>query len=143
MADNTFVNIGGHKVSAGIKYSTTEVKTGDVWIDGKPIYRRVVTGTSTTYQDGNNSREFTLPYTYNISSYVNAYGSVKPNNGSLSGITFGYPQTIATSAMNLIVLHPNTRVSSNTLITNVITYVPHACTSLDYTITIEYTKTTD
>ena len=40
MADNTFVNIGGHKVSAGVKYSTTEVKTGDVWINGKPIYRK-------------------------------------------------------------------------------------------------------
>ena len=38
--ENTFVNLGGHKVSAGIKYSTSEVRTGDVWIDGKPIYRK-------------------------------------------------------------------------------------------------------
>lgn len=40
MADNTFVNFGGHKVSAGKKYSTSEVRTGDVWTDGKPIYRK-------------------------------------------------------------------------------------------------------
>lgn len=39
---NTHITIGGHKVSAGKVYSTSEVKTGDVWIDGKPIYRKVV-----------------------------------------------------------------------------------------------------
>lgn len=27
------------------KYSTTEIKTGGIWIDGKPIYRRVFQGT--------------------------------------------------------------------------------------------------
>ena len=27
-------------------YSTSEVKTGATWIDGKPIYRKVFTGTS-------------------------------------------------------------------------------------------------
>lgn len=26
------------------KYSTTETKTNQVWIDGKPIYRKVITG---------------------------------------------------------------------------------------------------
>jgi hypothetical protein len=40
--ENTFTNFGGHKISVGKKYSTSEVKTGDVWIDGKPIYRKVV-----------------------------------------------------------------------------------------------------
>ena len=49
MADNTFVNIGGHKVSVGQKYSTTEVKTGDVWINGKPIYTRVVSVNGTQF----------------------------------------------------------------------------------------------
>ena len=28
--------------SSGITYSTSEVKTNDVWIDGKPIYRKVI-----------------------------------------------------------------------------------------------------
>ena len=30
---------------AGINYSTEEVLTGDTWIDGKPIYKKVITGT--------------------------------------------------------------------------------------------------
>lgn len=34
----------------GANYSTSEVKTSNTWIDGKPIYRRVFTGLS--YGDG-------------------------------------------------------------------------------------------
>ena len=34
-------------VAKPITYSSTEVLTGDTWIDGKPIYRRVVTGSVT------------------------------------------------------------------------------------------------
>lgn len=33
-------------------YSTTETKTKKIWIDGKPIYRRVVTGTVNTPGQG-------------------------------------------------------------------------------------------
>ena len=31
--------------SGSSSYSTTETKTGETWIDGKPIYRKVVSGT--------------------------------------------------------------------------------------------------
>jgi hypothetical protein len=34
-------------------YSTTETKTNKVWIDGKPIYRKVVTGLGDTYDNWN------------------------------------------------------------------------------------------
>lgn len=40
--------IGGHKVTAQADYSTTETKTGEYWIDGKPIYRKVIPFTSTS-----------------------------------------------------------------------------------------------
>ena len=43
-----YINIGGHKVTAGSDYSTSEVKTADRWIDGKPIYRKVVNINGTT-----------------------------------------------------------------------------------------------
>ncbi|MDR2889829.1 MAG: hypothetical protein LBV33_08355 [Lachnospiraceae bacterium] len=33
--------------AGGITYSTTEVLTGDTWIDGKPIYAQVFTGSIT------------------------------------------------------------------------------------------------
>lgn len=29
-------------------YSTNEIKTNEIWIDGKPIYRKVITGTKTS-----------------------------------------------------------------------------------------------
>lgn len=73
MANNTFVNIGGHKISAGKKYSTSEVKTGDVWINGKPIYRLVLQGTTPA-----------TPYTYtqwktlssDVDQIINMYGII-------------------------------------------------------------------
>jgi hypothetical protein len=36
------------KLSAGIKYGEEEIDTGNEWIDGKPIYRRVFTGNAAT-----------------------------------------------------------------------------------------------
>ena len=45
----TIVEYDGNTVPSGYEevnsYSTDEVKTGDTWIDGKPIYRKVVTKT--------------------------------------------------------------------------------------------------
>lgn len=43
----SIVDYDGDTVPSGYEevnsYSTTEVKTGDTWIDGKPIYRKVIT----------------------------------------------------------------------------------------------------
>ena len=38
----TGIDITGTTISTKQTYSTTEVKTGDVWIDGKPIYRKTL-----------------------------------------------------------------------------------------------------
>ena len=95
----------------GIKYSTDEVLTGDVWIDGKPIYRKFV-----TYQfpkvttNGGNPQEkvssilipdldtivrcspdFTFKsWSYNASSYTWKYAFINTyvsSNGSIYAIT--------------------------------------------------------
>ena len=34
------------KNRGGVQYSTSEVMTGDTWIDGKPVYRITLTGTA-------------------------------------------------------------------------------------------------
>ena len=48
----TIVTYDGDTVPSGYEevnsYSTTEVKTGDTWIDGKPIYRKVITAQMAT-----------------------------------------------------------------------------------------------
>lgn len=36
--------ITSNAVAEGLKYSTTETLTGSTWIDGKPVYRLVITG---------------------------------------------------------------------------------------------------
>lgn len=45
------VNITDDSDSTPEYYSTTETKTNKVWIDGKPIYRRVFTGLNVNLQD--------------------------------------------------------------------------------------------
>ncbi len=35
-------SVTSNTVAESLSYSTTEQKTGGVWIDGKPIYRKVV-----------------------------------------------------------------------------------------------------
>lgn len=129
MADNTFVNIGGHKVSAGKKYSTTEVKTGDVWIDGKPIYRKVFTGTSpaTAYSYVSNFITIT-----NVGYIVNFFGEV--GNQPINSIRPASDSTINARYTAWITRNGSTGLDG--------VFGSSAVNTL-YTITIEYTKTTD
>ena len=46
--NGTLEKIAGRAEQEGIAYSTSEVKTNDTWIDGKPIYRKVVSGLNMT-----------------------------------------------------------------------------------------------
>ena len=61
------VPVGWEKIN---DYSTTEVDTGKTWIDGKPIYRKVITGTLGSKDNWN-----TIPLSSNniisISGFVN------------------------------------------------------------------------
>ena len=41
-------SVSSDAVAESLSYSTTEQKTGGVWIDGKPIYRKVFTVTNTS-----------------------------------------------------------------------------------------------
>lgn len=46
------------KMGGGMsKYSTSEVLTGDTWIDGKPIYRKVIDTNVTKYTNNADSHE--------------------------------------------------------------------------------------
>lgn len=53
-------------------YSTDEVKTDDVWVDGRPIYRKTFTGT--TENDG--TTQITTDFNANNITLINAYGQV-------------------------------------------------------------------
>jgi hypothetical protein len=60
------------------KYSTTEQLTGRTWVDGKPIYRTVLTGTWA--DDGSVTLNVPFPDT-NISQWINVIATLKDPNG--------------------------------------------------------------
>ena len=127
MADNTFVNIGGHKVSAGIKYSTSEVKTGNVWIDGKPIYRLTVPCTmpSTSGTVGNTPHGAS-----NVDKVIKCWGWT-----STSDESYFFPIPFAASSSYIQGQANRTNITLVTNLTNTFGRPVY--------MTIEYTKTTD
>ena len=72
------IPIGWEQVDS---YSTSEVKTGDTWIDGKPIYRKVLTGNTPSTSN-------TLLYSAtNIEEIVNSYGWVQTQSSTTKKIS--------------------------------------------------------
>lgn len=117
-------------------YSTSEVKTNKVWVDGKPIYRKVITGTTTTKDTA-----------FNVAHGVSNYGIMMIDNKS-------FVKSVSGSNIFILPINcpPNTSseynkrpvrayVSTN----NISIYIGgyNGYTSFDYAIILEYTKTTD
>ncbi len=61
------------------EYSTNETKTNKVWINGKPIYRRVFAG---TMQSNQSQIELGITTNLNIETVVNMYAFALSNDKS-------------------------------------------------------------
>lgn len=109
------------------KYSTNEIKTNKIWIDGKPIYRKVLSYSSSYTNTGSR----TITHNLGVDNYTNiVYGFL-----NYAGMTFPIPR-IANDGNNVGI----SSISSNSLIIDVAT----AITSYSNLILVlEYTKTTD
>lgn len=107
-------------------YSTTETKTNKVWIDGKPIYRKVIVKTIT--RSGNNIFSLSSVGLENIDKYV-----------TLKSISNGDPINEDYYTTNADLLR--TLINHNGLYIQLGTSYP-SVPCLIYTI-VEYTKTTD
>ena len=109
-------------------YSTNEVKTNKIWIDGKPIYRQVINTT------GDNSQSQAIATISNIDNIVNMFGWVKKGNIHRSCSTVFYGSTAWTSQLYRNSQYINLECGSN-----------FADFKNNATITLicEYTKTTD
>lgn len=106
------------------QYSTSEIKIG-TWIDGKPLYRKTISGTTTGE-------------TNNILNIITGYNEVIKYNGTFktpSGYITELPEY--TNASNYIYFVLNT--SNNVGILS----IPSGFIGGTYNIVIEYTKTTD
>ena len=103
-------------------YSTSEIKTNKTWIDGKPIYRKVFTGTLGT--TGSNDISFSIDYLIDEGGYVRYSTAYQ----------FPIPSTFGTQGTNDIRL---IKKDTNTL---TLQYGSNL-NNQDYAVWVEYTKT--
>lgn len=110
-------------LGGGITFVTTEIDTGNTWIDGKPIYRQVFTGSATTSSGGVIVGEID-----NLDVPIRIYGSLHRSSGAICPVNYW-------NASNN---------QCNTLIDNsgegVLVRSSHAGSVV---VVVEYTKSTD
>ena len=106
-------------------YSTEETLTGGKWIDGKPIYRKVIT--STFGLSTNSSKTLTL------------------SNFGVNNVETPISSTIISSDGGFLGIRPNNIVAvfKTTVVDVVVTSSQWSLESGEQKIIIEYTKTTD
>ena len=127
VALNNMHSVSSNAVADSLSYSTTEQLTGGVWIDGKPIYRKVLSIPNPTVNTAFN-------YVHNLSmdTLVKYYGRCKVVGEKMAFPTF---DSGANSALHnsLYYIYEN----SFDIICGWGSMVT------DLTIVVEYTKTTD
>ncbi len=119
-----FTDDDGGSVEA---YSTEEVKTNKVWIDGKPIYRKVLTAENQAARTN-----IVFPQTIeNLDLVISFNGAFKSTTGSASGYQFFIPKDGDTLRVNTSTGVVELRDRTTTA-------------NADYIfVVVEYTKTTD
>lgn len=119
--------------TSGINYSLEENLTGGTWIDGKPVYRKVVehsftatsTGTVSSSKDISN-----IP----IESIINLYYTTKHGPSSIMNNTF----YLATNNSSFIFYRPSSKTLEFRVGNGAVDGIPY-----DFTIVLEYTKSTN
>ena len=112
-----------NELKGGEVYSTSEVKTNKVWIDGKPIYRKVLTGSTPSSSVTSWTILATIP---NLDAAINIYGA-------LEGTSKNFVPRYESNSFYFILSAENTDIK----------YKEAGYNSKNYHIVVEYTKTTD
>lgn len=124
-------------VDPGDVYTTIETKIG-TWIDGKPIYRRVLTGTTTTYTDDATRRTFTVASSLAfIDKLVNMKGNYTLSDGTNSTVSSVNGIWIGADMLPFAGVRYG-KYSSGAH--GVWIYSQHLYTSVSYELVLEYTK---
>ena len=113
--------VTSNAVSESLSYSTTEQKTGGVWIDGKPIYRKVFDN---------------LNYGQTINSWVNTGAIVSDIDTLIKGTAL---RRTSTTQVNCVDNFVSFGKGSN----GNIQYLTYDAMNNQDTLIVEYTKTTD
>lgn len=126
-ADGThsFDVIDGKDGAGGEVYSTVETRIG-TWIDGRPLYRRVLQGTTGAINEVKN-----LEVILNLDNLINLSGVIKTASGNFVALSFAQSNFYTTLGINLD--------------NNMVYVLSDASNHLNspITVTVEYTKTTD
>ena len=122
---------GGGGSETQHSYSKDETLTGGTWIDGKPIYRKVLTGE----HNGTNVTAMTINYELNLSEIINVYGH---NRQSIDDVH--YPIGFCQGENGVTSNFRNDRtelayISFYSKASGIITHLPG-----EYFIILEYTK---
>lgn len=130
--DGDITDIPAGWEAVGNNYSTDEIKTGQTWIDGKPIYRKVI---STGAISGTNPVNFALPSDVDT-LLPNLCGMLYDSGGNGYPINYNNIYNVQQDIGSLYFV----QTSTNKRIT-IKQYANFGITS-GYII-VEYTKTTD
>lgn len=76
------------------KYSTSEVFTGEYWIDGKPIYRKTYSGIVCTTGEYNYITSEYIDTPINITGYLEFSGGTKYTIGAVTVSAVEYSATV-------------------------------------------------
>ena len=112
--------VSSNAVAESLSYSTTEQKTGGKWIDGKPIYRKVI---EDTFTSGTN----TITHNLSIDNYIKVEIFIRTSSTLQN--TKGY-------------FNEQNRIVAGSLATNNFNVTTNGWIGNGYII-LEYTKTTD
>lgn len=130
----TIVEYDGDTIPSGyeevIDYSTEEVKTGSRWIDGKPIYRKVI-----HYSKPANETTSSIPFAEypTIETIINISGMSKISS-SWRMFPNLYSEDVSTYNQSIYDINETILVCYSTW---------YAQRAAEIYITLEYTKTTD
>ena len=120
-------SVTSNAVANSLSYSETEQKTGGKWIDGKPIYRKVVACGALP----NNTTKNVAHNISNVGRFINYYGTAKGNTTTinipyLDGSGHDYSVFVNVNNTNVVIR----------------TYKDRSAYTDTYII-LEYTKSTD
>ena len=122
------------------EYSTNETTTGKVWIDGKPIYRRVVVQTVNTYTDADVRRLITANISSNIDTLVSGDGYAEILTATVgTGTSFKLGNMTISSDL-VFQSSVNMNMLDDVVSINLMTRTDWNVTSVKFVAWIEYTK---
>ena len=124
-------NVGFSYNATSIRYSTEERRTGDFWTDGKPIYRKVLSGTFTN-TSGQDLFQ-TIWGNSGVSDIVKAYGTVDYGGGGRVTVPFAETDNSTTQYAYVYKQQGGTNIVMRFKRNDAVTNRP-------YRIVLEYTK---